>query len=526
MTDAAVTNAPEWTVSELSGALRRTIESEFGFVRVRAEISNYRGPHPSGHAYFCLKDEGAKIDAVVWRSTFLRLRVKPAEGLQVVITGRVTTYPGKSAYQIIVDTLEPAGLGALMALLEERRRKLAAEGLFDAARKRAIPYLPRIVGVVTSPTGAVIRDILHRIADRFPRHVVVWPVRVQGEASAADVVAAIRGFNALGRDGAIARPDVMIVARGGGALEDLWSFNEEIVVRAAAESRIPLVSAVGHETDWTLIDHAADLRAPTPTGAAEMCVPVRSELTIQVAGLAHRHGAAIVQLIGRHRTELRGAVRALPSADALIAVPRQRLDRAAAHLVHGLRATLDGQRIRLGRLSGRLATQSPQAKMARAIARLDGLGHRLARAARVDHERRRERLATAGVRVAAAFAARANLARQKSAAARERLATLGSRLAAAGRTDLARRAARLTALEQLLGSLGYRSVLARGFALVRDALGAPVPVAAAVAPRARLDIEFADGFVRVTEGDGSSRSRRPRESAAEDEGGPRQGLLL
>src|ERR687894_425851 len=281
-------NTPEWSVSELAGALKRTLEDAFGYVRLRAEISGYRGPHGSGHAYFGLKDEGACIDAVIWKTTFNRLRLKPQQGLEVVVTGRVTTFPGKSKYQIVVDTLEPAGVGALMALLEERRRMLTAEGLFALEKKRKLPFLPRVVGVVTSPTGAVVRDILHRLADRFPRHVLVWPVRVQGETSADEVAAAIRGFNALEPSGPVPRPDVLIVARGGGSLEDLWSFNEEIVVRAAAASMIPLISAVGHETDITLIDFVSDKRAPTPTAAAEMAVPVRLELLGRVDGLARR----------------------------------------------------------------------------------------------------------------------------------------------------------------------------------------------------------------------------------------------
>src|SRR6195256_2206484 len=281
-------NIPEWTVSELSAALKRTVEDAYGHVRVRGEISGYRGPHSSGHAYFALKDETARIDAVVWSRTFGRMRIKPEEGLEVVATGRLTTFPGRSTYQIVIETLEPAGLGALMALLEQRKQKLAAEGLFDEARKQLLPYLPEVIGVVTSPTGAVILDILHRLADRFPRHVVVWPVRVQGDGSAEQVAAAIRGFNALPAGGSIARPDLIIVARGGGSLEDLWSFNEEIVVRAAAESMIPLIAAVGHETDVTLIDFAADKRAPTPSAAAEMAVPVRADLIIAVDSLAGR----------------------------------------------------------------------------------------------------------------------------------------------------------------------------------------------------------------------------------------------
>ncbi|HEX8376041.1 MAG TPA: exodeoxyribonuclease VII large subunit, partial [Geminicoccaceae bacterium] len=285
---ATATNAPEWSVGDLASALKRTLEDAFGHVRLRGEISGYRGQHGSGHAYFSLKDGTARIDAVVWKGTFNRLRQKPKEGLEVVATGRITTFAGKSSYQIVVETLEPAGIGAWMALLEERKRLLAAEGLFSAERKRAIPYLPRVVGIVTSPTGAVIRDILHRLADRFPRPVLVWPVRVQGEGAAEEIAAAIRGFNALSPGGPIPRPDVLIVARGGGSIEDLWAFNEEAVVRAAADSAIPLISAVGHETDTTLIDYASDFRAPTPTAAAEAAVPVRAELIGYVDDLGQR----------------------------------------------------------------------------------------------------------------------------------------------------------------------------------------------------------------------------------------------
>src|SRR5437763_392412 len=281
-------NIPEWTVSELSAALKRTVEEAYGFVRVRGEITGHRGPHSSGHCYFALKDEGAKVDAVIWRTAFGRIRFKPQEGLEVIATGRLTTYPGRSSYQIVIESLEAAGIGALMKLLEERKKKLTAEGLFDEARKQLLPFLPTVIGVVTSPTGAVIRDILHRLEDRFPRRVLVWPVRVQGEGSAEQIATAIRGFNALPVGGRIPRPDLLIVARGGGSLEDLWSFNEEIVVRAAADSMIPLISAVGHETDITLIDFAADKRAPTPTAAAEMAVPVRAELFIEVTSFARR----------------------------------------------------------------------------------------------------------------------------------------------------------------------------------------------------------------------------------------------
>lgn len=267
--DRPGSNSPEFSVSELAGAIKRALEDGFGHVRLKGEISGYRGPHASGHCYFALKDDKAKIEAVIWKGTFGRLRFKPEEGMEVIAQGRVTTFPGSSKYQIVIDALEPAGAGALMALIEERKRKFAAEGLFDEGHKKPRPFLPRVVGIITSPTGAVIRDMLHGFEERFPTRVIVWPVRVQGEGSAAEVAAAIRGFNAIAPGGPVARPDVLIVARGGGSLEDLWSFNEEVVVRAAFESRIPLISAVGHETDWTLIDLVADARAPTPTKAAE-----------------------------------------------------------------------------------------------------------------------------------------------------------------------------------------------------------------------------------------------------------------
>ena len=270
-------NAPPLTVSELSGALKRSVESAFGHVRVRGEISGFKR-HASGHLYFTLKDDRACLDAVIWRGGAGALAFAPEDGAEVIATGKLTTYPGRSKYQIVIDRMELAGEGALMALLDKRRRALAAEGLFDADRKRPLPFLPRVIGVVTSPTGAVIRDILHRLEDRCPTHVIVWPVPVQGEGAAAKVAEAIRGFGALAPGGPVPRPDLLIVARGGGSIEDLWAFNEEEVVRAAAESPIPLISAVGHETDTTLIDHAADLRAPTPTAAAELAVPVRLEL--------------------------------------------------------------------------------------------------------------------------------------------------------------------------------------------------------------------------------------------------------
>src|SRR6187399_280191 len=338
MADPALNNVVEWTVSELSSALRRTVEDAYGYVRVRGEVSGFKGASPSGHVYFRLKDDKAVLEAVIWKGAFGRMRVRPEEGLDVIVSGKLTTFAGSSSYQIVIDSLEPAGIGALMKLLEERKKKLAAEGLFDPARKQLLPFLPRVIGIMTSPTGAVIRDILHRLSDRFPRRVLVWPVKVQGEGSAEQVAAAIRGFNALPEGGRIPRPDLLIVARGGGSLEDLWSFNEEIVVRAAAESMIPLISAVGHETDITLIDFAADKRAPTPTAAAEMAVPVRSELFVEVESLARRTMVCWQRGQESRRNELRAAARALPSLSELLAIPRQRLDHLGAALPRGLKA--------------------------------------------------------------------------------------------------------------------------------------------------------------------------------------------
>jgi exodeoxyribonuclease VII large subunit len=301
----AGSNAPVLSVSALSVALKRTVEDAFGFVRVRGEISQPKR-HGSGHVYLRLKDETAVIEAVCWRGTAQRLAVRPEEGLEVIVTGRLTTYPGRSQYQLVVETMELAGEGALLKMLEERRRRLAAEGLFDADAKRPLPYLPVVIGVVTSPTGAVIRDILHRLADRFPRHVLLWPVAVQGEGAAAQVAAAIRGFSAIVPGGPVPRPDLVIVARGGGSLDDLMAFNEEVVVRAVADCTIPLIEAVGHETDTTLIDFAADRRAPTPTAAAEMAVPVRADLIATVQDLARRGAAAAARMVTERGTRVTG----------------------------------------------------------------------------------------------------------------------------------------------------------------------------------------------------------------------------
>ena len=463
MAETAGINVVELSVSELSAALKRTVEDSFGYVRVRGEISGYRGPHSSGHVYFALKDETARIDAVIWKMTFGRMKIRPEEGLEVVVTGRLTTYPGRSNYQIVIETLEPAGVGALLKQLEERKKKLAAEGLFDDARKQLIPFMPLVIGVVTSPTGAVIRDILHRLADRFPRSVIVWPVRVQGDGAAAEIAAAIRGFSELPEGGRIPRPDVLIVARGGGSLEDLWCFNEEIVVRAAAESMIPLISAVGHETDVTLIDFAADRRAPTPTAAAEIAVPVRSELLARIAALGARQFACWQRGLEIRKRELRSLARALPSPDRLFADRRQRLDNLSERLPRALRANAHLHHQQLSRIAGRLSASLLRTRLERCDVLVDSFGARGRRAYGIYLARRDDRVRSAG---------------------------------------------------QLLNAFSYRGVLSRGFALVRDEKGAPLRAAASVSPGLRLDIEFSDGRVgATTDGAGSPATETPKPKA-------------
>ena len=494
----ALINAPEFTVSELSSALKRTVEDTFGHVRVRGEISGFRGPHSSGHCYFALKDESAKIEAVIWKFAHARMRFKPQEGLEVIATGKLTTYPGSSKYQIVIEALEPAGIGALMALMEERKRKLGAEGLFDEARKQLLPWLPEVIGVVTSPTGAVIRDILHRLEDRFPRRVLVWPVKVQGEGSAEQVAAAIRGFNALPEGGRIPRPDLLIVARGGGSLEDLWSFNEEIVVRAAADSMIPLISAVGHETDITLIDFAADKRAPTPTAAAEMAVPVRRELFVEVSTLARRTMMCWQRGQESRRNELRAAVRALPAASELLAIPRQRLDGTAAALPRALKANTHAHFRRFAGTSARLTLRVLHGQVAQAQQRLSASGERMFHAARALLRIRRDRYAGLEIRLKASKLSNAQAQRQVIARDRERTLRLSERARRALATAMQRDRARVGHSGQLLAALSYRGVLARGFALVRDARGLAVHAAAAVGPGAPLTLEFADGRVAAT----------------------------
>ena len=366
-TEAPGDNAPALSVSELSSALKRTVEGAFDHVRVRGEISGFKRVG-SGHCYFTLKDDSACIDAVIWRGQAASVRFQPEDGIEVIATGRLTTYPARSRYQIVVERLELAGQGALMALLDRRRRALAAEGLFDEARKKRLPFAPALIGVVSSPAGAVIRDILHRLEDRFPTHVVLWPVPVQGEGAAEKVAAAIAGFNALAE-----RPDLLIVARGGGSIEDLWAFNEEVVVRAVAGSAIPIISAVGHETDTTLCDFAADRRAPTPTAAAEMAVPVRSELLAAVRDLGARAERCARRTVERGGEQLQALLRHWPAREALLAPQQQRLDELAERLPRALRSRLDRARGELGHAAGALRPGLLVSAHARARERLEAL---------------------------------------------------------------------------------------------------------------------------------------------------------
>ncbi|WP_310224449.1 exodeoxyribonuclease VII large subunit [Sphingobium xenophagum] len=365
-------NAPPLSVSELSGMLKRTVEDRFGHVRLRGEISGFKRA-ASGHLYLALKDDNAVLDGVMWKGGAQRLAFSPQDGVEVIATGKLTTYPGRSKYQIVIERMELAGEGALMALLEKLKAKLAAEGLFAAERKQALPFLPRTIGVVTSPTGAVIRDILHRLADRCPTNVLVWPVLVQGNGAAEQIARAVRGFSAMDGSGPVPRPDLVIVARGGGSIEDLWSFNEEIVVRAVADCTIPIISAVGHETDTTLCDHAADRRAPTPTAAAEMAVPVRADLLATLAEMGLRAGRAVRRNAAQAKERLDMQARLMPTPDMLLAPQRQRLDQLSEALASGLRHRIADARAQLGQAGGALRPALLQQQLARASERLDRL---------------------------------------------------------------------------------------------------------------------------------------------------------
>lgn len=434
-------NVPVFSVTEISQAVKRTVEGAFTRVRVQGEISGFKRA-ASGHLYMTLKDEDAVIDGVCWRTTAGRLAIEPEDGLEVIATGRVTTYPGRSKYQLVIDRMEIAGEGALLKLLEDRKRKLAAEGLFDEDAKQDLPTLPMTIGVVTSPTGAVIRDILHRIRDRFPVHVLVWPALVQGDGAAEQVAAGINGFNGLDEDSDVPRPDLIIVARGGGSLEDVWAFNEEVVVRAAAASAIPLISAVGHETDWTLIDLAADLRAPTPTAAAEIAVPVRADLMARVEEMHHRLIRAGSRIVSDRAERLRAMARGLPRPDRLVEERTQRLDDWSERLANSLNVGLERRERRFAGAAGGLIRPT-------AILRRAG----------------------------------------------EQLADRSSRLERAWPRYQRQQEERLKSASSLLESYSYKRTLDRGFALVTGPDGKPIKSTTQAIPGDSLSIEFSDGQI-------------------------------
>lgn len=497
----AASNVAEFSVSEISGALKRTVENAFSHIRVRGEISGYRGPHSSGHAYFALKDDRARLEAVIWRGSMNRLRFRPEEGMEVIATGKLTTYPGSSKYQIVIEQLEPAGAGALMALLEERKRKFAAEGLFDPAAKQLLPFMPKVIGVVTSPTGAVIRDIIHRISDRYPLHVIIWPVRVQGETSGVEVAAAIDGFNSLERSGQIPQPDLIIVARGGGSLEDLWGFNDEIVVRSVAASHIPIISAVGHETDWTLIDLAADVRAPTPTGAAELAVPVKSDLLATVATQSARHSAAMSRFLDMKRQAHRACARALPSADQLLALPRRRFDEAASRLTRALFVNTQKKRVHFEGHARQLSSRLLQRRIEEHKRSINLFEQRLPRGLEAFLRERRASLSRRADRLAYEPLLR------RLQIAKTDIEQLDRRQDHAISFLLDRRKRRGLELERLMRTLSYESVLERGFALVLDAEDKPVKQAGSISQGDKLSIRFQDGVVNATAGHDSGQDR-------------------
>jgi exodeoxyribonuclease VII large subunit len=469
-TEAIEHNLPILGVGEISQALKGVVEQSFARVRVRGEISGFKRA-ASGHMYFTLKDENAVLDGVCWKGTTGRLGIKPEDGMDIVATGRLTTYPGRSKYQIVVEQMELAGEGALLKLLEDRKKMLAAEGLFEEHRKRSLPFIPEVIGVVTSPTGAVIRDILHRIGDRFPRRVILWPVVVQGDAAAEQIAAAIEGFNALTPKDTVPRPDVLIVARGGGSLEDLWAFNEEVVVRAAAVSDIPLISAVGHETDVTLIDFASDWRAPTPTAAAEIAVPVRMNLLAQLMDDGSRLVGGMNRLLGDRRVRLQGLVRGLPNLKHMVDEASQRLDDWAERLANGLGVGLKHRKLQLRELAAGLI--SPERRIAAEHQRLNGETRALGRAVR---------------------------------------------------GFLKERGMKLESLRALLESFSYQRVLERGFALVRGSAGENVRSAGTVTSGADLTISFHDGDVaaRASGAKPTGKKKKRRGGKSDDD----QGSLL
>ncbi|MFT5060782.1 MAG: exodeoxyribonuclease VII large subunit [Dinoroseobacter sp.] len=496
-------NAHEYSVGEISGAVKRTLEGEFGRVRVRGEVGRTMLAR-SGHLYFDLKDDRAVLASVSWKGSVARMKIRPEEGMEVVATGRITTFPGQSKYQLIVEEVAPAGVGALMAMLEKRKAALAAEGLFAPERKQPLPYLPGVIGVVTSPQGAVIRDILHRLRDRFPREVLVWPVAVQGDACAGQVANAIRGFNAIAPGGPIARPDLLIVARGGGSLEDLWGFNEESVVRAAAESAIPLISAVGHETDTTLIDYASDRRAPTPTAAAELAVPVRLELLASVEASGARLVRAAGQGVSQRRQRLRDLSRALPRVEELVERPAQRLDDLSGRLERALLGRTRHQRLRFDGVAARFGPVALTRLLERKTERLSSQSALLERGLRVPVTNKRRDLGKLALRLRPDLVVRVQLKLRRD------FAVLAPRLSQAGARQVGDWRKRLDGLERMRQTLGYHETLARGYAVVRDGAGSVLTSKAKAEDATGLEIEFGDGKLSLGGGGTPARKAKPK----------------
>jgi len=475
MTDLAPndSNAPPYSVSELAFALKRTLEDRYGFVRLRGELSKVTH-HSNGHVYLTIKDDKAAIDGVVWKGNVRGLGVRPEHGLEVIVTGKITTYPAGSRYQIVIDSMEAAGVGALLAQLERLKAKLAAEGLFAPERKRPLPTMPAVVGVITSPTGAVIRDILHRIRDRWPCQVLVWPCVVQGDAAAGQVSAAIRGFNAIQPGGPVPRPDILIVARGGGSVEDLWAFNDESLARTVAEGTIPLISAVGHETDTTLIDFVSDRRAPTPTAAAEMATPVLAELRALISDFDRRLNRCGARTIEERRSRLLGAARGLPRPNDLLALAQQRFDIASGRLDAALHRNTTVHAQDLLKVTARLTPD----------------------ALRRQHAAKADRLADLGARLNACGTRAPERARTHA-----RLPVLWERLRSAGARRLTRAEDQLANLDKLRQSLNPRRPMELGFALVRKADGTIVRTSAALALGDHVSLQFADGEREAVIGD-------------------------
>ncbi len=494
-----VSNVPEYTVSEVSGAVKRTLESTFGRIRVRGEITELKR-YPSGHIYFSLKDEGGKIAGVVWKFSVPRLGMQPENGVEVIATGKISSYGERSSYQLIVERMEYAGAGALLARIEALRVRLAAEGLFDAARKQPLPVLPRVIGVVSSERGAVIQDIRTTIARRFPRSILLWSVPVQGDGAAEQIAAAIAGFDAIAPGGPVPRPDVLIVARGGGSLEDLMAFNDEGVLRAAGACRIPLISAVGHETDTTLIDFVSDQRAPTPTAAAEMAIPALADLQADLAQKAARLGGALNRLTQDCRLRLSRAERGLPDLPGLLGGARQRLDDRAERLVMALPRLVERRRVALGLAAGRLPDLPAMLTAARERVRDRGVRLILALPGLV--ATRRSGLDLASQRLLSGLRQSVGLVHNRANR------VLGRLTDAPLRASLREARARLEGTAARLESVSPLAVLSRGYVLVTDRAGLPVTSAAAVPPGARLGLKFADGAVKVTADGGKVPSRQ------------------